>query len=596
MLLSVSRSKIFQEYTPEEQEYWFAIKEKAVAHHVDSLYYNVFIKGDKLVIEDEDILNLVCRLSELKEEKQAAPSASLRFFGLEVAPYGSDAIYIFRLQMPEVYDIFFAKNITNDDTPRIHVQIRTNGILTLGLYEALEESFGKVKEILEGYHLEVDRCDYNRFDYAFHTNVVQKASEYFSPDNLDKHLISAFRRWGNEGAVPHRKDEDLDIDYFYLGRRKANYLFFRAYEKTKEVVQMNYKCIFFEKWFERGLISRYDKYVLEYAYKLQSYNTGMLVGRIKWYLEYGKDQDLKLELADILDKYSVNSSNNRELAERIKGIFPPTTKVFNFEFESKKKFYTYFRGFIKSYNVILGEDASRELVDIYRVLALRRFFLDIFMTDYVSFVDNRRALVPNELDWWRRIRCCRIDDVENENKLEARREYSRNLNMQRQTRKLFGGISNFHIYKKQSVDFESGFGEDICDAISFLNDNDVALADRVREDLSRVDPIGYREVKHQRWRQLRPVLKKEDDEIKKKKRAIEYLPYSDREELFKELNTEKMLLEAQDYLSRWRCIRCDNVFEGEKELTQITGRSNVPPYQEGICRRCLKIYRDLKNA
>lgn len=592
MLLSVSRSKIFQEFTPEEQNYWFAIKEKAVAHHVDSLYYNVFIKGDQVSIEDEQILNLVNQLTYLKEQKQLDPSTHIRFFDLDVSPYGSDAIYLYRLQMPELYDIFFARNIVNDGTPRIHVQIRTYGILTLGLYEALEASFAKVKEILDGYGLQVDSCDYNRFDYAFHTNVVQKASEYFSATALDEHLISAFHRWGTEGTVPHRTDADLDIDYFYLGRRKANYVFFRCYEKTKEVVEMNYKGIFFEKWFERGLISRYDKYVLEYAYKVGSYNTGVLAGRVKWYLEYGKNKELKLELTDILDKYNVRSSNNRELEKRVKGLLPPITKIYNFEFESKKKFYSFYRGFIKSQSIRLGDDSSRELIDIYKVLALRRFFLDIFMTEYVFFVDDRRSKEPSELDWWRRIRSCRIKDVEDVNTLEARREYSRRLDEQRQRRKFFGSVSNFHIFKRKAADTESGFGEDICDAISYLNDNDIAVADKIRADLTGVDPIGYREVKQQRWRQLRPVLKKmaKDDEDPR-----DYIPYEEKKKMFGEMSSDAEL-EAADISSQWRCIRCDNVFEGEKELTQITGRSNVPPYQEGICRRCLKIYRDLKNA
>ncbi len=600
MLLSVQRSRIFTEFSVDEQKYWFGIKEKAVAHHVDTLYYTVSIRGDDVQMTNAVIAELVSDLGELKEAKKQNPSESIQFFGLEVSSVGGSAIYIYRLQMPELYDIFFAKNTANNQTPRIQVQLRTHSLVMNGLYNALEDSFAKIKEILEGYNLDCHLVLETRVDDAFHTNVVQNAYEYFGTDKLNQHLVSCFSRYGIEGSVPHRIDEDIDLDYFYLGRRAANYLFFRVYEKTKEVVQMNYKGFFFEKWFQRGLISRYDKYVYEYAYKIASFNTGVLVGKIKWYLEYGKDSALKLELTDLLDKYNVNSSNNRELESRIKGLLPPVTKVYNFEFESKRKFYTFYDKFIDSQEIELAEGASPELIRIYRVLALRRFFVDIFLTDYVSFVDNRRNIDRLELDWWRRIRCCRLDCGEDEQKLSAIREYSRNLDLARQKRKFFGSVANFHIFKRKAVEFDSGFGEDICDAISFLNDNDVHRESMA--ELVKCDPFGYREVKKQRWRQLAPVLKK----IAKKEEAIEAKaasffekPYDEIKYFYEDLEDNSKIPAAEAnpvYKSdEWRCIHCDNVYSGEKELTQFVGQTTLPPYRQGICRKCLKLYRELKS-
>ena len=69
MLGTVKRSLIFNEFSEKEQEYYFSIKEKAVSHHIDTLYYSVFIQDDDVNVKDTRILGFLEQLNILKEQK-----------------------------------------------------------------------------------------------------------------------------------------------------------------------------------------------------------------------------------------------------------------------------------------------------------------------------------------------------------------------------------------------------------------------------------------------------------------------------------------------------------------------------------------------
>lgn len=604
MLMSVKRSEIFNEFTPEEQEYWFSIKEKAVAHHVDTLYYSVYIKGDRSNIDDPRIIGvsgddehpvqigLVGDLDVLKEAKRADPSSSVEFHGLQVMPYGGYSIYSYWIQEPEKFDIFIARNIINDDTPRINVQLRTFALVIDGLYEAIEESLECVRNILTEYNLEIDYTHETRIDYAFHTNSIQKPLDVIGTDALDQHLITAFARLGLDGEPAHRIDESLNIDYMTLGSRKSDYLFFRSYEKTKEVIQMNYKAFFLQKWRDRGLISRYDQYVYEYAYKLGSYRTGVLVGRINWYLEHGKNMERKAELEKFLLTYFEKSSNNTALEKAIKHILPPTTKVFNVEFQTQRKFYSYYNKFIDSNTIELSEDASPEALRLYKVLGLRRVFINKLLTHYVSFVESRFADELKEQDWWRRIRCCRIKDVEDQTTLDAWRDYSRRVDIGRQRSRVAGSIASISMLYRESTE-GNDFAEDMIDALTFLNDND--KVDYI--PLKAMEMQDYKTVKRRKARQLAPILKKLNvDEL------ASVVPES---YVSGELNEAQIARldnvdcdsrylpgDYQDSRSRdsWRCIRCDSIRYGDNDLYKLLYSIKVYPFYEGICKRCQRIF------
>ena len=68
--------------------------------------------------------------------------------------------------------------------------------------------------------------------------------------------------YGIVGHLEKSKNKDCKMikDYISFGRRSANNVFVRIYNKGLEVVQLAYKSFFFEVWQQQGLINKYDKY------------------------------------------------------------------------------------------------------------------------------------------------------------------------------------------------------------------------------------------------------------------------------------------------------------------------------------------------
>ena len=242
MLGVVKRSEIFDEFTPEEQEFYFSIKEKAVSHHVDTLYYSVHIKDDEVNIQNECLIAFLKALREAKENKLANISEEVTFFEFFVGAFGaaiSAGMYMNRLSYGEDFDVFISDYIPNLQTPRIQVQLRTRFLVLDGLYGSIQKSFDMIENLLLAFGLEIGDVVENRIDYAFHTNAIQKPMEMFSDESLSKHLVTTFQEEWKHVWITNKKDEFFDLDYIALGSRKSNNVFFRAYAKAKEVVQMN---------------------------------------------------------------------------------------------------------------------------------------------------------------------------------------------------------------------------------------------------------------------------------------------------------------------------------------------------------------------
>ena len=445
-----------------------------------------------------------------------------------------------RLSYEENFDVFISDYIPNKDTPRIQVQLRTRSLVLDGLYGAIKQSYEAVKQILDFYGLEIAEISENRIDYAFHTNCIQKPMEMFSDESLKKHLVTSYRELWKHIWITSRKEEFFDLDYFALGSRKSNNAFFRVYNKAKEVVQLNYKSFFFALWQERGLISRYDQFVYEKAYEMKSFKTGCLVGRIEWYLKHGKDDSLKEKLQKLLRTCNIKSDNNPRIEREIKGILPPPTVVLNLEFESKRKFYLKLGSFISKakYEHKDCEDLRR----LYKVLSLRREIINKLFTDVVSFVEDRDDVESPEMDFWYRIRRVRIKDQPDKPTLEAWYSYSRNLDVRRTKRSFSGNLASLAMIHRNEAS-ESTFSEDIFDALSLLNDNDMHDLDkRIFENLS---PSSYADIQKRKSRQLRSVLKKAQAS-----KELEYEELFDDEILIENYEQQKELENQYDEIKR----------------------------------------------
>lgn len=543
MLGVVQRSTIFNEFTADEQEKYFSIKEKAVSHHVDTLYYSVFLKDDDVNTTDTRINGLLEQLRERKQVKLNNVQDDVQFMGLSVGAFGaavSAGLYMNRLTYEENFDIFITDYIPNKDTPRIQVQLRTRSLVLDGLYGAIKKSYDALKQILDFYNLEIQEISENRIDYAFHTNCIQKPMEMFSDESLKAHLVTSYRELWKHVWITSRKEEFFDLDYIALGTRKSNNVFFRIYNKAKEVVQQNYKGFFFALWRERGLISEYDQFVYEKAYEMKSFKTGCLVGRIEWYLKFGKDDELKAKLRDLLLKCNVKSDNNPYIEREIKGVLPPPTVVLNFEFETKRKFYLKLGSFIaRSKYKHNDEEALRSL---YKVLSLRREIVDKLCTDVVSFVEDRNDVESPEKDFWKRIRRVRIHDQPDKPTLKAWYSYSRNLDVRRTKRSFSGNLASLAMLHRGEAG-DSTFSEDMWDALSQLNDNDIAELDKGIFD--KLTPKSYENIQKRKSRQLRSILKKMNSES-----DIEYQEIEDDELLIENAENQKQLRSEYEELER----------------------------------------------
>ncbi len=462
-LHSVERSKIFTEFSPDEQEKFFGLKGKKVSYHIDTLYYAVHLVDDETDSASAGIESLICCLAELKERKQANPEGDFEFCGLSVAPT-SFSIYQYHLSLKENFDIFIAKNIPNNDTPRVCVQLRSRMLVLDGVAKAVEKSFDYVQIILNSFGLVIKNAIENRIDYAFHTNLIQSSIDYFSDEYLISHLKSKLRLFHKIGNI----SDTVEINTFQLGDRKSNNVFFRAYNKTREVIEKNYKAFFFDIWLKENLINQYDFFVLNVAFENRSFNTGLLLGRMKWYLEYGKDQVLKDELKELINSCYVNADNAPQIEKKLKGLLPDVTIITNIEFQTKRRFYVSCESFMEE--MIFRYEGKPELQRIYKVLSCQREICDYLTTNTVCFVENKGKRSEKMTDWWKRINSCKIKWT-SPAILELHREYDRHADLKRSVRRLKNCIAQFNILNRNSL-APSSFIEDISDALSYFNDND----------------------------------------------------------------------------------------------------------------------------
>lgn len=509
MFNSVTRCKIFSEFSEEQQNYWFSLKEKAVRHHIDTLYYSVYIEGDSSTSKDEGLQKLLSDLSELKEQKKKVREDDFEFFGLDVALRNViSGVYVYCLELPQYYDIYVAQSLPNDNTPRIHVQLRTQSLVVEGLLESVEQSFDKVCSILDAYGLSVREVVENRIDYAFHTNVIQKPSEMFADEKLNKHLDTSFVDGLKHFYLKRSRDEMIDLDYLALGNRRSNHLFFRIYDKGKEVVEQNYKAFFFKVWEASGLISKYDRFCYEYAYLMRSYKTGLLLGRIEWYMQNGWDDELKAKLERLVETCNINSDNNPRIESEIKGILPPVTKILNFEYETRRSWYLRHEDFLQ--HVFYIHEGPEALRHLFHVLYCRPHFIKRLTTDVVCFVENRQDVDSKPLDFWRRIQRCKIGRWYYFLIDKSYSTYSREFDKLRMKTRLLNTVASLSVMVTNSTS-ERELGSDMWDIIGMINDNDVYGGD-VRDIFN----IRYRKLRRRKARQMRALIKEEkpveDDE------------------------------------------------------------------------------------
>jgi len=487
------RSKIFDDFTKEQQEKYFNLNYKKYIHHVDTLYYSVFLKDEfdervlpgqleKLFILFDD-LKLQCEKekSDVWFEANSGHVFRKRRF----------SIYEYCISLPQYYDIFFTRSLPNLRTPRVTVQLRSIGLWEQGEYSLVLESYNYISEILKIYGVEIEKTQENRIDFCYHTNSIQNPIRFFGDDCLSKNLFTSFRIYNKVGR---KNGKELTVEYLSLGNRKSNNLFFRSYNKVREVIEENYKGFFLEFWFNCGLISYYDYWVYLYAYNKKSYSS-IYKGMLKFYINFGSDENLKLKFKSFLD----DESNSIDDFKKFSLFYlPAPTLVINIEFQTMRKFYYYADSFINTFPISTFLDIP-QLLRIWRILDNRKIFLDYLTSSVVCF--SKEDLKNEYLDFWKRLRSCKLDETI---KVKYKRDYSKKFDLNNIISRFKGIMATYNIYKNN---LDTSIEEDLSSLISVLNDNDYVNDDG---SISIFDD-SYNKIKDKKKKALVSLIKKHQE-------------------------------------------------------------------------------------
>lgn len=504
----IIKSQVFIENSESFNNMWFGYKRDKFLHNIDTLYYTVSIKDDynKNPAFDDFLYELGDKKREFLDKKEPIVFSDK----LYIDRGRFDDIYEYKLSCPEKYDIFITSYLPNSSTPRIIVQLRSIALWIDGVRDILEDSFYQVLKILNYYGLEVCNVYENRIDYCYHTNYIQNMYKFFGDMKINKEIKTNMKNWRKDG---HIYNNGLELNYFALGNRTSNNVFIRVYDKTREVVEMAYKGFFIEVWFQNGLISAYDKYILEYCYRFKNYDK-KYEAMLKFYLEFGTNSLHKNEINFYLQDTDLNFNHIRDLAL---SLLPNLTTICNIEFQTKRKFYYYGDEQIETFNTI---DTHNKLKRVFKIIDNRKVFLD-YLTHYnLRFVDSN----GNYKSWWKRLRGVKVSCLDN--KYPYARNYQTKLDKDKIIKNTIRSVATHSLYNNK---VDTNFITDITDLFGSINDNDVyngtfrLLHENLGELVSELDSkylIDYDVYKNKKYKTIKSKIEDEFDlDIENKKKS-----------------------------------------------------------------------------
>lgn len=490
--IRIKRSKLFNTFTPDEQKKYFDYKSHKFIHHIDTFYYNVFIKDDNKEAPPGNLIDLFNLFDELVE--QIDKTGEVQWWDSSTSHVFlrcRHSCYTYCISLPNYYDVFFVKNLPNKNTPRISIQLRSVGLWELGEYTLINNSYNFVKDLLKLFGVLIDRTQENRIDYCYHTNCIQNPIDYFSDSCLANNCYTSFKIYQKVG---NKNGKELTVEYLSLGQRSSNNIFFRSYNKVREVIEKGYKGFFLEFWFNSGLISYYDYWVYLYAYNKKSYNS-IWKGILEFYITFGSDEGVK----DLFNKHLKNDNNTYEDYKSIAlKYLPIPTTVLNFEFQTMRKFYYNGDSLIDTFPIVSYLE-EEQLLRLYRILDNRRIFLDYLTSNTVSFADANDSKVY--LDFWKRLRSCKLDKTIN---VKYNRNYSKKPDMDVLFSRFLSNMATFNLYKGN---FDTSIEEDFSTVLTTINDNTVIYND------GSVDMFNmkYNDLKEKKKKALASLLKNTND-------------------------------------------------------------------------------------
>lgn len=434
----------------------FDLKVNNFYSEIDSLYFMVDCANWEF-----NSLQLRNKLDELK-----ALDSEEKFFDFVIKPYGLP-MYPFCLDCVDRYTLFIAdKGVLG--TPQIWVQIRSQFLWTYGVHESVRMAIKSVVDLLDTYEISINSIKENRIDFAYHTNYIQDPVNFFREDKLNSMQVSHFKRYSLEGALIG--ENEIERDYITLGRKKSNNLFFRVYNKTKEVVEMGYKQFFLKLWHDEKLISDYDLYCLQKCFEKSSWEY-MPFAKMEYYLEYGIDKNIKFEIKDILEGYPKNYNYNQVL--NYCKMLPKVTIICNIEIETKRKFYSTLDKCFNDFEKFTKCESYA--VNFYKKIDHLDLIKDFITSDVIRFIkrsDNVEKKRCCNASWWDLLRKSNKKKHSYEN-VEIYRNYDSVLNLEKMKERTFKAITSLSVCLQGEASLDKDFKQDVSDMMAMFTESDI---------------------------------------------------------------------------------------------------------------------------
>lgn len=486
----LEKTQIYHDFDEVENQYWFDFKKSKFLHNIDTFYYSVkFAQDFTCDSTDYRVKHFRRFFDDIYHdmEKNNLYGSTATFFcpGLEsalnVKPFNYAGWFTICLECPDYFDIFFAPKVPHSQdngesvTCECVVQIRSYMLWMYGVRRAYEMSFEYIKVIADYFKLDIAYCQENRIDYCWHSNYLQNPAKFFNPTDFYKMRVDRFK-----DALFHTSkqgSQDYEIDYLAMGKR-SDKIFIRIYLKSKEVVEKGYKPWFFKVWLFNGLINRYDLYCYEYAFLKHSWKA-LDLGRINYYLEYGRDKQLLDKCRAIVDGIMELSAD--ELRSFADQITPNVNLILNVEYQTMRKH-------TKTYQLLPFFDNDDKLTSkrIYDYLDNRKLICDYLTSKVFRLVEPYEPGVNDSnksrrdyCAFWKALRSCKLTDCFiPEEDLPLVRTYSRKLNSEVVKARAIKAAVTYGIYTRGVND--SSPLEDCIEALCMMNDNDMQDALRFK--------------------------------------------------------------------------------------------------------------------
>lgn len=464
-------SSIYKEFDDEEKNFYFDKKSKQFLHNIDNIYYNVYLSGDHVKDPCESIKHMLVSLKEMKLLFDVAEDEDRECFWFNeerklLVTRRSAGLYRYCISKKDCWDIFFADVIINENTPRIHIQVRSNILWEIG-DRAIEESFKDLNFILDIWNVVIDHVMENRIDYCYHTNYLQNPDYYFSDSNLMKHAYSNLTKLDKVGEFRPGK---IEYDYLSLGNRRANNVFFRTYNKVIEILDKSKKYYFFDIWLQYGLISKYDYEVFKVAAEFKKSKGYLSLGAAKmiFYIRHGKNSVVKNYFISELKNEDYTATNYNMIAFKYNLL--DTTTIINIEYQTMRRFYYFSDSIIDSFYYNDSRIIDSRLLRLYQILDNRLIFLN-YLTHYsFSLMKNVTYLEMGYTDMWERLRRTRLEFSEEDDKFK-RLYPKKSVDYERAKKDLKRAMARFSVVAGNEDD--KSINEDLSLLMTIFNDNNI---------------------------------------------------------------------------------------------------------------------------